>query len=580
MAVAVDEKKRRKKMNSVGGSDGGIGAGKAVAAAASVDVEALKRTWEEEALGQLRVEMEETLREELRAEFATRLTEAEAEAADAEAELDDLRAEIVSLRRREETAEVTAIEARRQFGDFERQRDIAETSAAVERRAKEEALEEAKASRLAEQKARDAICAAMEEAEAARQFAAAADERAAAAVARADACEAFGDAAYLAETQANARAEELVSEVSQLVELVETLRPEMNKATKAAAAEKSTVGYLRMRLAVAAAAAAPALERAAKAEGELANARELAASAESKLLEARYREARSEGALQQEAAAKDMEAAEARRVAAAADARAAAAEEENAALRIKIAAADKVISRTATDRAVHALATKAAEARVEAAEMEARQCREESQRLRVERDAALHDVERREKSDESVAEAAADAERRLEAVTRAEAAVAGVVNGADARVRAMVDALSHLIEELPSAEAAAGASRRRPLATDRAVETAKKLVADAEAAQTRRPSSVPCESGGGRLKRDEAEVFVGGGGFLPSPSPSRHIPRLSRSPEKAAAGDDRGGGRQVVSLPRVDSLKKQNRRPVSGHAVPSPRSRARNLLLG
>ena len=189
-------------------------------------------------MGQLRVEMEETLREELRAEFATRLTEAEAEAADAEAELDDLRAEIVSLRRREETAEVTAIEARRQFGDFERQRDIAETSAAVERRAKEEALEEAKASRLAEQKARDAT----RRMERLRQRApaAAADERAAAAVARADVCEgaARGD---LAETQANARAEELVSEVSQLVELVETLRPEMNKATKAAAAEKSTV---------------------------------------------------------------------------------------------------------------------------------------------------------------------------------------------------------------------------------------------------------------------------------------------------------------------------------------------------
>ena len=215
---------------------------------------------------------------------------AEAEAADAEAELDDLRPG-VSLRS-EETAEVTAIEARRQFGDFERQRDIAETSAAVERRAKEEALEEAKASRLAEQKARDAICAAMEEAEAARQFATAADERAAAAVARADACEAFGDAAYLAETQANARAEELVSEVSQLVELVETLRPELNKATKAAAAEKSTVSYLRMRLAVAAAAAAPALERAAKAEGNCQRVNSQRAAVQA--ARARYREARSE----------------------------------------------------------------------------------------------------------------------------------------------------------------------------------------------------------------------------------------------------------------------------------------------
>ena len=160
-------------------------------------------------------------------------------------------------------------------------------------------------------------------------------------------------------------------------------------------------------------------------------------------------------------------------------------------------------------------------------------------------------------------------------MTRAEAAVAGVVNGADARVRAMVDALRHLIEELPSAEAAAGASRRRPLATDRAVETAKKLVADAEAAQTRRPSSVPCESGGGRLKRDEAEVFVGVVVFCRRRR-RRSTHTLSRSPEKAAGRPGRrSAGCIIASGGQPEEAKS---RPVSGHAVPSPRSRA--VLLG
>lgn len=557
------------------------------------DAEALQRRAEE---------TEGRLREEVKGEFATRLADAEAEAADAEAELDDLRVEIVSLRRREESAVVTALEARGHFADFERQRDVAETLAAVERRAKEEALEEAKASRLAEQSARDVICAAMEEADAARGFAVAADARAAAAVERAAACEAFGDAAALAAEQSADHAKELAATLAQLTELVDVMRPELDQATRAATSEQSTVRYLRMRLAAAAAAAAPALERAANAESELAAARESASTAECTLLQTRCREAVSEGASQQEAAAAHLAAAAARQAAAAAELRAAAAEEELVSLRIKVVAADKVISRIATDRAVHALATKAGEASMESAQVEARRCREEAQRLRAERDAALYDVERRDATEESAAAAIAKAERREAAAAVAEAEVTGFVEAADAKTCAMAQALRALIDEMSSAEAAAGAARRRPLATDRAVDAARKLL-DIEAAASDappRPSSVPCAptSSGMSQSGEEEERASGGGGAgrsTPSPGPHSHRNQAgwagdTRDQEGEGVHTPSPPGREgeanpivkMVLLPkvRVDSLPKQNRRPASGHAVPSPRSRARNLLVG
>ena len=89
---------------------------------------------------------------------------------------------------------------------------------------------------------------------------------------------------------------------------------------------------------------------------------------------ATYREAMSEGALQQEAAAKDVEAAAAKQEAAAAERRSISLEEELTPLRIKLAAMNKVLSRTATERAVHALASKKAEARVDSAEFEVGPC--------------------------------------------------------------------------------------------------------------------------------------------------------------------------------------------------------------
>jgi hypothetical protein len=176
--------------------------------------------------------------------------------------------------------------------------------------------------------------------------------------------------------------------------------------------------------------------------------------------------------------------------------------------------------------------------------------------------------------------------------------VARVVDAADAKACAMADALRDLVDELPSAEAAAGAHKRRPLATDRAVDTARKLVAAAGAIHgapaAARPSSVPCESTSGRESRggmsaaEDVDGVFGGDGGGGGRSSRRSVggrigissrdapPSPLRADEEDAPSSSPSG--QVVPLPRVDSLKKQNRRPASGHAVPTPRSRARALL--
>jgi len=126
---------------------------------------------------------------------------------------------------------------------------------------------------------------------------------------------------------------------------------------------------------------------------------------------------------------------------------------------------------------VGAMTSKAAEARVEAAEAEAVACREETQRLRVNSDALRHDLERVRDAGDSASALVADAEKRSAAAEAAEETVARVVDSAESRIWALGESLKALLVEIPSAEAAAAANRRRPNATGKAMETANKLLA-------------------------------------------------------------------------------------------------------